>query len=60
MWMQLGFAALQIKDWNLAVSAYKKYCALEQSVNMITLNSIFKYQLKKKMLIIIIIIKKIM
>ncbi|XP_014205573.1 tetratricopeptide repeat protein 27 [Copidosoma floridanum] len=31
VWVRLGFAALQVEDWKLAASAYRKYCALEQS-----------------------------
>ncbi|XP_043513485.1 tetratricopeptide repeat protein 27 [Frieseomelitta varia] len=31
VWIRLGFAALQVEDWKLAVTAYKHYCALEQT-----------------------------
>ncbi|XP_076685690.1 tetratricopeptide repeat protein 27-like [Andrena cerasifolii] len=31
VWIRLGFAALQTEDWKLAATAYKHYCALEQS-----------------------------
>ncbi|KAG7188280.1 hypothetical protein KM043_007944 [Ampulex compressa] len=31
VWIRLGYAALQVEDWKLAVMAYKRYCALEQS-----------------------------
>ncbi|XP_076247464.1 tetratricopeptide repeat protein 27-like isoform X2 [Calliopsis andreniformis] len=31
VWIRLGFAALQTEDWKLAATAYKRYCALEQS-----------------------------
>lgn len=31
-WFRLGFAALQIENWNLAATAYRRYCALEPSV----------------------------
>ncbi|KAJ8686374.1 hypothetical protein QAD02_022168 [Eretmocerus hayati] len=31
VWVRLGFAALQVEDWKLAASAYRKYCSLEQS-----------------------------
>ncbi|CAK9806155.1 Tetratricopeptide repeat protein 27 [Anthophora plagiata] len=31
VWIRLGYAALQIEDWKLATTAYKRYCALEQS-----------------------------
>lgn len=31
IWARLGYAALQVEDWKLAASAYKKYCSLEQS-----------------------------
>ncbi|CAL7943542.1 unnamed protein product [Xylocopa violacea] len=31
VWLRLGFASLQTEDWKLAVIAYKRYCALEQS-----------------------------
>ncbi|OAD62284.1 Tetratricopeptide repeat protein 27, partial [Eufriesea mexicana] len=31
VWIRLGFAALQIGDWKLAATAYKRYCALEQT-----------------------------
>lgn len=32
MWFRLGYAALQIEEWKLAAMAYRRYCALEQSV----------------------------
>ncbi|XP_048265483.1 tetratricopeptide repeat protein 27 [Bombus terrestris] len=31
VWIRLGFAALQVEDWKLAATAYKRYCALEQT-----------------------------
>ncbi|XP_031831072.1 tetratricopeptide repeat protein 27-like [Nomia melanderi] len=31
VWIRLGFAALQVEDWKLAATAYRRYCALEQS-----------------------------
>ncbi|CAK9809055.1 Tetratricopeptide repeat protein 27 [Anthophora quadrimaculata] len=31
VWIRLGYAALQIEDWKLAATAYKRYCALEHS-----------------------------
>ncbi|KZC05184.1 PREDICTED: tetratricopeptide repeat protein 27 [Dufourea novaeangliae] len=31
VWIRLGFAALQTEDWKLAATAYRRYCALEQS-----------------------------
>ncbi|KAL7302481.1 hypothetical protein TKK_0005125 [Trichogramma kaykai] len=31
VWVRLGFAALQVEDWQLAASAYRHYNALEQS-----------------------------
>ncbi|XP_054014980.1 tetratricopeptide repeat protein 27 [Hylaeus anthracinus] len=31
IWIRLGFAALEIEDWKLAATAYKRYCALEPS-----------------------------
>ncbi|XP_012148479.2 tetratricopeptide repeat protein 27 [Megachile rotundata] len=31
VWLRLGFAALETENWKLAVTAYKRYCALEQS-----------------------------
>ncbi|XP_034190160.2 tetratricopeptide repeat protein 27-like [Osmia lignaria lignaria] len=31
VWIRLGFAALETEDWKLAVTAYKRYCALEQT-----------------------------
>lgn len=31
-WFRLGFAALQTENWNLAATAYRRYCALEPSV----------------------------
>ncbi|XP_033340961.2 tetratricopeptide repeat protein 27 [Megalopta genalis] len=31
VWIRLGYAALQIEDWKLAATAYRRYCALEQS-----------------------------
>lgn len=31
IWIRLGFAALQIEDWKLAATAYRHYCALEQT-----------------------------
>ncbi|XP_058808371.1 tetratricopeptide repeat protein 27 [Phymastichus coffea] len=31
VWIRLGFAALQIEDWKLAASSYRKYTSLEQS-----------------------------
>ncbi|KAM0734749.1 Tetratricopeptide repeat protein 27 [Formica fusca] len=31
VWFRLGYAALQIEDWKLAATAYRRYCALEQS-----------------------------
>ncbi|XP_072753473.1 tetratricopeptide repeat protein 27-like [Anoplolepis gracilipes] len=30
VWFRLGYAALQIEDWKLAATAYRRYCALEQ------------------------------
>ncbi|EFN88080.1 Tetratricopeptide repeat protein 27 [Harpegnathos saltator] len=30
-WFRLGYAALQIENWNLAATAYRRYCALEPS-----------------------------
>lgn len=33
VWFRLGFAALQTEDWKLAAMAYRRYCALEQSVH---------------------------
>lgn len=33
-WFRLGYAALQIKNWNLAATAYRRYCALEPSVRI--------------------------
>lgn len=35
VWLRLGYAALQIEDWKLAAMAYRRYCALEQSVRNI-------------------------
>lgn len=32
VWFRLGYAALQIEDWNLAAIAYRRYCSLEPSV----------------------------
>ncbi|XP_076661524.1 tetratricopeptide repeat protein 27-like isoform X1 [Halictus rubicundus] len=31
VWIRLGYAALQIEDWKLAATAYRRYCTLEQS-----------------------------
>ncbi|EZA47362.1 Tetratricopeptide repeat protein [Ooceraea biroi] len=31
VWFRLGYAALQTEDWKLAATAYRRYCALEQS-----------------------------
>ncbi|XP_015601628.1 tetratricopeptide repeat protein 27 [Cephus cinctus] len=31
VWIRLGFAALQIEDWKLAATAYRRYCELEQT-----------------------------
>lgn len=31
IWFRLGYAALQVEDWKLAATAYRHYCALEQS-----------------------------
>ncbi|XP_043475908.1 tetratricopeptide repeat protein 27 [Leptopilina heterotoma] len=31
VWSRLGFACLQIENWELAATAYRKFCALEQS-----------------------------
>jgi len=37
VWFRLGYAALQVEDWKLAATAYRRYCALEQSVCMIVI-----------------------
>ncbi|XP_063976451.1 tetratricopeptide repeat protein 27 [Diachasmimorpha longicaudata] len=31
VWIRLGFAALQVENWKLAATAYRRYCALEQT-----------------------------
>uniref|UniRef100_A0A0C9RV43 Ttc27_0 protein n=1 Tax=Fopius arisanus TaxID=64838 RepID=A0A0C9RV43_9HYME len=31
VWIRLGFAALQVEDWKLAATSYRRYCALEQT-----------------------------
>ncbi|XP_033209501.1 tetratricopeptide repeat protein 27 [Belonocnema kinseyi] len=31
VWSRLGFACLEIEDWKLAATAYRRYCDLEQS-----------------------------
>ncbi|KAG9430727.1 hypothetical protein HZU67_07930 [Apis mellifera carnica] len=38
VWIRLGFAALETEDWKLAVTAYKHYCALEQTVRVNAVN----------------------
>ncbi|XP_011497228.1 PREDICTED: tetratricopeptide repeat protein 27 [Ceratosolen solmsi marchali] len=42
---RLGFAAMQIKDWKVAASAYRKYCVLEQS-NFEVWNNLAKVYIK--------------
>ena len=32
VWIRLGFAALQVENWKLAATAYRRYCSLEQTV----------------------------
>ncbi|OXU30979.1 hypothetical protein TSAR_009744 [Trichomalopsis sarcophagae] len=45
VWLRLGFAALQLEDWKLAASAYRKYCSLEQS-NFEVWNNLAKAYIK--------------
>lgn len=41
VWIRLGFAALETEDWKLAVTAYKRYCALEQTVCIVFYKYLF-------------------
>lgn len=38
VWLRLGYSALQINDWKLAATAYRRYCAFEPYVciNIVT------------------------
>ncbi|XP_012259318.2 tetratricopeptide repeat protein 27 [Athalia rosae] len=45
VWIRLGFAALQIEDWKLAATAYRHYCALEQT-NFEAWNNLAKAYIK--------------
>ncbi|XP_011862842.1 PREDICTED: tetratricopeptide repeat protein 27 [Vollenhovia emeryi] len=31
VWFRLGYAALQVEDWKLAATAYRRYCDLEET-----------------------------
>ncbi|XP_014478337.1 PREDICTED: tetratricopeptide repeat protein 27 [Dinoponera quadriceps] len=44
-WFRLGYAALLIENWNLAATAYRRYCALEPS-NFEAWNNLAKAYIK--------------
>ncbi|XP_012278565.1 tetratricopeptide repeat protein 27 isoform X2 [Orussus abietinus] len=31
VWLRLGYAALQVEDWQLAATSYRRYCCLEET-----------------------------
>ncbi|XP_034947329.1 tetratricopeptide repeat protein 27 [Chelonus insularis] len=45
VWIRLGFAAMQVEDWNLAAKAYRHYCELEQT-NFEAWNNLAKVYIK--------------
>jgi len=32
VWIRLGFAALEVEDWETAAAAYRRYCTLDPEV----------------------------
>ncbi|XP_074111774.1 tetratricopeptide repeat protein 27-like [Cotesia typhae] len=45
VWIRLGFAALQIENWELSAHAYRRYCELEQT-NFEAWNNLAKVYIK--------------
>ncbi|KAF7993408.1 hypothetical protein HCN44_007911 [Aphidius gifuensis] len=45
VWIRLGFASLQVENWNLAATSYRRYCALEQT-NFEAWNNLAKAYIK--------------
>lgn len=45
VWIRLGFATLQVENWTLAATAYRRYCALEQK-NFEAWNNLAKAYIK--------------